>query len=336
MALQDLSSIVISSKVRLVRNLAKHPFPSKISKEQGLALTKKIVDAVMKFGDFKVYMTSALSRLDAMVMHEKHLISRELISSSDISAVMLGANETISVMVNETDHICEECTLRGLSLVDVYRQLLSVDEAICSKLDIAFDEGLGFLSSNIADLGTGMTASVTMFLPALTLSGTFESTLETVAPQGVCVSGVYGDETRGQGYLYRISNIRKLGKNEREILEEITNVAIAIAEAEKRARERIAATSYDDCLDLVMRAWGVLTNAHKISQTELMKYVGDLKLGMCLGLIAFKDGMILEKLEQASMPFSLQKSMGTELGELERDKHRAKSVGLTLKNMRIK
>lgn len=336
MAQMDFSSIIISSKVSLHRNLSSQPFPSRIGASQGLALSKKLADEILPLGDFKVYTLSTLPRIDCMVMHEKNLITRELIEHYESSAVMLNQSETIAVMLGGVDHIELECSMKGLLLGDAYHQIAALDDAICSKLDIAFDDSLGFLSGNISCIGTGMKAKVVMFLPGLVLTGALESLMSNLATQGMVVSGVYGVETQGVGYMFEISNARSLGLSEREILSEVASYAYQIAEAEMRARNKLKTGSYDDCLDVVQRAWGVLTNAHKISISELMKLAGELKMGMSLGLIALKDPMMVDKLITATMPYTIQKSAGTELGELERDKMRAVQVSRALKNIRIK
>ncbi len=334
-AIQDLKSIAMQTKIKLSRNLAGHPYPSRISTEQGTLLAKKIIDTMHQMENFKVYAMNNLPKIDAMVMHEKGLVSKKCLENNLISACMVSADETVVVTANESDHIVMETKYPGFAIPQAYKKINDIDEGVCSKFDIAFDESLGFLSSKIEDIGTGMQVTVQMFLPALCLTNMLTKELENVA-HIARASGAFEGAFEAQGYLFEISNTRKLGKCEREILDDMTGVVMAIGSAEKRAREIILETNFDDCMDLVMRSWGILTNAHKISLAESLKYLGDLKLGVLLGIISFKDNTILDKLIQASMPFSIQKSVNTEMGELERDKMRARTLSVTLKKLRTK
>ena len=332
----DLSSIVVSSRIRFARCLSNVLFPSRLKDDEGFQVTKKLVDSILPFGDFKVYTMNSLPKTDAYVMHEKHLISKELIENHDYSAVLLSPDESISIMINEEDHIREQCIMKGLSLGTAYHKLIAIDEKICSGLDIAFDESLGFLNSCVTNVGTGMRASVMMFLPALSKSGKLQSLINTFLAQGIVVRGVYGESTKALGYMYQISNSRVLGRNEKDIIEEVTSYALAIGEAEIRERESLLVSGFDDMMDMVQRAWGILTNAHKISSTEFMELAGEIKMGIAFGLIAFKDNLIIDKLISSCMPNSLVALAGHEMGELERDKFRAVQTRNTLKNARVK
>lgn len=332
----DLSSIVVSSRIRLARCIGSCLFPSRLSSEQGFTLTKKIADTILQLGDFKVYAMNTLPKIDAMVMHEKHLISRELATNHEFSAVVLSADESISIMINEEDHIREQCILKGLSLVDAYNKLNQIDEVLLSKLDIAYDTDLGFLNSCITNIGTGMRASVMMFLPALSMGGGIQQIINTLASQGMVVRGVYGEGSEAQGYMYQISNSRALGRSERDIIDEVQMYAMKIAEAELSARERLMNENLDEVTDRVYRAWGVLTNAYKISSSEFMLRAGEVKMGIAFNLLRLKDNFLIDKLINQCMPYSLTKIAGYEMTDIERDKLRATQSRSTLKNARIK
>jgi len=333
---KDLSSIIISSRIRFARCLSNAPFPSRLKDDQGHKVTKKIVDGILPLGEFKVYTMNSLPRVDAFVMQEKHLISKDLIENHEFSAVLLSPDESISIMINEEDHIREQCIMKGLNLVSAFGKLSQIDEGICSSLDIAFDESLGFLNSCITNIGTGMRASVMMFLPALSKSGELAGLINNFLAQGIVVRGVYGESTEALGYMYQISNSRALGRTEKDIIDEVTMYALKISEAEMKARELWLQSGYDDVMDMVQRAWGILTNAHKISSTEFMKLAGEIKMGIVFNLISFKDNSIIDKLIASCMPYSLVKLAGHEMGELERDKFRASQSRNTLKNARVK
>lgn len=333
---QDMSSIVVSSRIRLARCLDKYVFPSRLTSEQGFALTKKIVDPLLKLDGYKVYAMNTLPKVDAMVMHEKHLISRELVENHDFSAVVLSPDETISIMVNEEDHIREQCILKGLSLMQAYKQLSQIDELLLSSLDMAYDSSLGFLNSCVTNVGTGIRASVMMFLPALSLSNSISQVINSLASQGIEVRGVYGEGTNAEGYMYQISNKKSLGKTELDIINEVTGYVTRVAQAELKAREEMLAVQKDDVIDIVMRAYGVLTCAHKITSSEFMLRAGEVKMGIAFNMLRFKDNLIIDKLIDSCMPYSLTKIAGVELDEIERDKLRAMQCRNTLKNQRVK
>lgn len=332
----DLSSIVISSRIRLARCLSNVVFPSRLTSEQGFAVTKKIADQILPLGEFKVYAMNTLPKIDAMVMHEKHLISRELATNHDFSAVVLSEDESISIMINEEDHIREQCILRGLSLIDAYNKLNQIDEALLSKLDIAYDSDLGFLNSCVTNIGTGMRASVMMFLPALSMGGGIQSIINSLASQGMVVRGVYGEGSEAQGYMYQISNSRALGRSEKDIIDEVQMYALRIAEAELSARESLTLNNMDEVTDRVYRAWGTLTNCYMISSSEFMLRAGEVKMGIAFNIIRLKDNLLIDKLISQCMPYSLSKIAGYEMTDLERDKLRATQSRNTLKSARVK
>lgn len=336
MAIVDVSSIVVSSRIRLARNIDKIPMPPRLTGERGYKVLKLVADSVSGLDEFKIYTIKQLSSTDAKVMQEKHLISNDLLEKKEFGAVILNSDETISIMVNEEDHIREQCFLRGLELEKAYEILNDYDNKMLSKLDIAFDKEFGFLTSCITNLGTGMRASVLMFLPALTLSGEINSIVNILSSRGLCVRGVYGEDTSFDGFMYQISNARSLGISEREIIGSVKEAVMRICEYENKARIKLLAEKEIEITDRVFRAFGVLCNCYTLSSTELMKLAGEVKMGIALGLLRLKDNTILDKLIIDCMPCSLSKIAKNNLEGVERDLFRAKYVNSVLKNQRIK
>ena len=332
----DLSSIVVSSRIRLARCLSNVVFPSRLTNDQGFVVTKKITDQILPLGDFKVYTMNTLPKTDAMVMHEKHLISLELLKEHDFSAVVLSQDESISIMINEEDHIREQCILKGLSLIEAYNKLNAIDEVLISKLDVAFDSDFGFLNSCVTNIGTGMRASVMMFLPALSMSGEIQNIINNLAREGMVVRGVYGENSEAQGFMYQISNSRALGRSERDIIDEVQSYALRLAEAELIARDALIQTSPDQVTDEVYRAWGILTNCYLISSSEFMRLAGVVKMGIAFNLIRLKDNTIIDRLISQCMPYSLTQIAGYDMTDTDRDKLRATQARNTLKSSRVK
>ncbi len=333
----DINSVVISSRIRLARSLKNHVFPSLLKGEEGYSVIKEVADVILPLGDYKIFTMQQLPALDAEVMQEKHLISSNLLENKDNGAVILSEDETISIMVNEEDHIRAQCVLKGLSLEKAYENLSTIDDALLNQLNIAFDNTLGFLNSCITNVGTGMRASVMVFLPGLTLSNEMPSIINSLSNQGLTVRGMFGEGSDAQGYMYQISNARSLGVTEKDIIVKVVNSTLKICEAEQQARKKLIEANEVELKDRVYRAWGTLTNAYTLTASEFMKCAGEVKIGIVLGFIKLKDNTIIDKLMNDALPSSLTKIAGQEaLNDMEEKLTRAKFVSSTLKSSRIK
>ena len=335
--MKDYSSIVVSSKVKLLRNLHGFNFPSMLDEEQGMKVLNKVVDNILKINNnFKIYKVKSLSELDINVMREKNLVTRKLLDSYGYGAVALLPDESMSIMVNETDHIVEQCVFHGFNLISAYENIDNLDDEILSKLEIAFDDSIGFLTSNITNVGTGLKASVTMFLPALTLSGEITEIVLKAKSMGFDTNSFDEDQTEPI-YYYNFSNISTIGKKENEIVVKLTEFAIQVSEREISARKKLLAfNKIDDITDLAYRAWGILTNCYKIGVEEATKLLGELKIGIALDLFRFKDIYAVENLKVDILPYSLTKIFESKISMTELDKYRAKYIASVLKNNRIK
>ena len=336
MAVVDISSIVMSSRIRLARNLDKLPMPPRLSGENGFKVLKLVADSVSGLDDFKIYTIKSLPDIDAHVLQEKHLISKDLLDKKDFGAVILNTDETISIMVNEEDHIREQCFLRGLELERAYQMLNALDDKMLKKLNVAYSDDFGFLTTCITNLGTGMRASVMMFLPALTLSGQMDGIMNFLSSRGLVARGAYGEQSDSVGFMYQISNARSLGVSEKEIIGAVKEAVNQICEYENRARIKLVAEKEAEIKDRVFRAFGVLTNCFKLTTAEWFKLSGEVKMGIALGLLRFKDNAILDKLMVECMPNILTKINKAPTVELDRDIFRASFVANALKNQRIK
>ncbi len=333
----DVNSVVVSSRIRLARSLSNYLFPPNLQGEDGYSVIKEVADAVLPLGNFKVFTMQQLPALDAEVMQEKHLISNILLENHDNGAVILSDDESVSIMVNEEDHIRAQCFLKGLSLDKAFDTISRVDDAILNKVNVAYDNTLGFLNSCITNVGTGMRASVMVFLPGLTLSNEINNLIQMLNNQGLTVRGVFGEGSEAQAYMYQISNARSLGYSEKEIIAKVSSSCLKVCEAELAARKKLIENNEIELKDRVMRAYGTLTNAYIISADEFMKCAGEVKIGIALGLIKFKDNSLIDKLLFDALPSTLTKMSGEEaLSETEEKLYRAKFVAQTLRNNRIK
>lgn len=336
--MKDYSSIVVQSKVRLLRNLTGFEFPSMFEGNEGVKVLNKLADVILKIDpDFKLYKMGTLPELDVNIMHEKRLVSGKLMDASAYGAVVLSKDEDVSIMINESDHLCEQCIMKGLNLINAYDRLNIVDNQLLSKLDVAFDDSIGFLTSSISNVGTGLKASVTLFLPALSFAGKIREITSSLSNQGYDFSSITTDEIENQPYTYTISNNQTIGKRETDYVVKVTEFAIRICEMEIKARNELLSAQYlDDVKDKVYRAWGVLTNCHKIQVFEAQQLLGELKMGVALDLIRFKDVNFIESLMIDILPYSLTKISDSKVTISELDKYRAKFLASVLKTKRIK
>lgn len=288
--------VVVSSRVRLARNIENMSFVPNSDPKKCLNLIGKVNECVSMLGRYKVYQMNALSEHDSAIMFGKHLISKELQKNKTSGAVIVNEDETISIMVNEEDHIRAQCILKGQNLEKAYSLINEIDDELDAKLKIAYDEKLGYLTSCVTNVGTGIRASVMVFLPALTLSGEIESVVFAVKKKGLTVRGELGEGSFPLGYLYQVSNGVSIGLSEREIVGFVNSAVEKITELELEARQKLLKENPDFVVDLSWRAYGVLANCYTIDYMEFMKLAGELKLGISLGLISLSDPELIDKL----------------------------------------
>lgn len=336
--MKDYSSIVVSSNVKFRRNLIGFNFPSTLDELSGIKVLNKLADNILKLdNEYKIYKIKSLPELDRNIMREKDLISSRLLDNSDFSATILSKDEDVSIMLNEDDHILESCVKSGLNLILAYDTLNMIDNEILSKLDIAYDDSFGFLTSNISQIGTGFEASVKLFLPGLRLTGKLKNIQSELIEQNAGVMFCADNSAQGNEYLYKICNDHTIGQRESDYVIKITEIAIRISEMEIKARNELLTNAYlDDVKDKVYRAWGIVTNCYKISEVEARNVLTELKMGVALDFVRFKEVACIDNLINDIMPYSLTKISEMKISASDLDKYRAKFLANVLKGKRIK
>ncbi|MBE5756707.1 MAG: ATP--guanido phosphotransferase [Clostridiales bacterium] len=327
------NSNIILSRVRLARNLKDCPFYIQ-DREKARDIVKKVNTALVKADTFNLYYMSNLSPLKLQEMKERYLISQNLIDNYENGAVLINQEESLSIMVHEEDVIREQCFLRGLRLKEGYEKLNKIDDELSKKLSFAYDERLGYLTACPTNLGTGLRASVMMFLPALTESGKIRNVIKRVKELGLTVRGVYGEGSKAEGYTYQISNEVTLGVTEEEIIDTITETAKEIAELEKRIQETFYQKRRLETLDRCKRAYGILTNSALLSYSEFLSLMASVKLGANLGFLKFKNVEALDDIIINARPMILCSEYGKELSPVERDIYRAEVVNMKLQKIK--
>ncbi|MEG1646738.1 MAG: protein arginine kinase [Clostridia bacterium] len=287
--------IVITTRVRLARNINELPFPHKLTGQEEeiySILYKNIEEVCKKMFKVNFFKMNKLSEIEKVALTEKHLISKELMQKNDIGAVAISEDESISVMINEEDHIRAQCVLKGLNLESAYDVINKLDDLLNEKINYAYDNELGYLTSCPTNLGTGMRASVMLFLPALTITGNISNIINNAQKAGITTRGVYGEGSEAEGYFYQISNQASLGLNEIEILNRVKNVVTNICETEIIEREKLIKLSKVEIQDSIMRAFGILTHARTITSSECLGLLAKVKLGVSYELLDVPNDLI--------------------------------------------
>lgn len=305
--MEIFDSIAISSRIRLARNVQGLNFFTKLQSDiDAQYITGSVMKTLEKFDVFNFFSLKDISLNECNALFEKHLISKELIENKDISGVAISEDEKIIVMINEEDHIREQCLEKGFNLYKPYRRISKIDDEILASLPIAFDKELGFITASPSNLGTGMRASVMCFLPACQLSGNMEEIILRAKDNGLTVRGIYGEGSKGLGYFYQISNQGSLGLSEDEIIDKVSEFIYALCEQEKELREYLLESNYDYYRDKCMRAYGILTNCYTLEEGEMLELLSQVKLGQVLGFININSDEKFQKLYYEGMSANLK------------------------------
>ena len=282
--------IAISSRVRLARNLEQFPFPAAASVHD-LANVRNLIEDTARekritgARGLVVYLDE-LSELDRELLFERRLVSSKLIATPLNRGLLLSANEELAIMINEEDHLRIQTFLPGFQLREAYKKASQADDKFSSKLKFAFDDKLGYLSSCLTNVGTGLRASVMLHLPGLTLTGELESTVRALNKLNFAVRGIFGEGSENAGALYQISNQITLGDTEEEIIDKISGTIMQIIQHEQNAREKMFARKQSRLLDYIGRSYGLLKYSYLLHSKETLNALSGLKLGVDMGVFA--------------------------------------------------
>jgi len=321
--------IVISSRIRLARNVKKYPFSQKLSESQAIKLIEEVKDSIKNantsFGDsFDFININEKSNAEKYSLLENHSISSELMDKDKPAGVIIKDDETISIMINEEDHIRIQTVFPGYNIEKAWDIADKIDNLIEEKIDYAFDENYGYLTSCITNVGTGMRASFMIHIPLIEMFGQIENLSQAISKFGMTLRGIYGEGSEPLGSIYQISNQVTLGKSEEEIIEALKNVTNQIIEQEKELKNNLLKERRVELEDRVFRSYGILSNCRKISSKEAMKLLSDLRFGVIAGMLNLKNKNInLYSIMMNIQPGNLIKYMNKSGNSEERDIQRA-------------
>lgn len=320
--------IIVSSRIRLARNIDKTPFPAALNSKDKEKVSKKLRASIFESnstlsGDFELYDLDKLSRKEKISMLEEHLISPQMVDGSGHS-VLVNKNKTMSIMFMEEDHIRLQVIMGGYCLDEAFDLADKVDDVIEESLTYAFDEKFGYLTACPTNAGTGLRASVMMHLPALTMTGNIRRIIQSVSGMGIAVRGLYGEGTEAEGCMYQISNQITMGLTEKEIIEKVKTVVNKLSELESQARKSLKENHSLELEDKVYRAYGILKYARSIASAEAKSLLSDVMLGQNMGIIKCDGKMTPIELMVKTAPSVI--AAGKDLDPAARDKARAKLI----------
>jgi protein arginine kinase len=328
------SDIVISSRMRLARNLEKLPFPHWANKKQSEESSKIMEEAISKVDYLKktaLFKLADLDSVDKQFLVERHLMSLEHAQKTNHKAIVIDDDEILSVMINEEDHIRIQVMQSGFNLFEAWNIINTIDDGLAKELPFAFNADWGYMTACPTNTGTGMRGSVMLHLPALVMSRQIDRVLAAIAKLSFATRGLYGEGTQATGNFFQISNQVALGHSETDVIENINGIIRQIIEQENQAREVILSKNKEVLEDRINRSLGILKSAHIISSQETIELLSMVRLGFDMGMLKELDRRRINELFIVTQPAHLQKIENKKLSATERDVKRAQLIREKLK-----
>ena len=323
------SDIVISSRMRLARNLAEFPFISKATEFDRAEIEKSLRDSIAKVkkeGHLEYFDVNELPGLDRQFLVERQLISREHAESHGARGVAIDGNEQLSLMINEEDHLRIQVIHSGFDLGAVWSRINEVDDMLEQHVTFAYHAKLGYLTACPTNVGTGMRVSVMLHLPALVITRQIDKVFRSLQKISLAVRGLYGEGSQAMGDFYQISNQITLGRSEDELIKQVGDVVPVLIDYERRARDFLMRENQENLHDRVSRAYGILSTAQTISSEETMHLLSSVRMGINLGLIEDVEIPTINELFIQTQPAHLQILTGSELDTTDRNIERARHL----------
>ncbi len=332
----DEAAIVMSSRVRLARNIRGFTFPpfaDAETRDKVVHFAQAAIDKSKELEKGNFFTAEEVNDFNRAFLIERHLISPEFMRDHDAGALYVSPDEKIAIMINEEDHIRIQAISSGLSLMDTLSRAMKIDDDLANSLEFDYDTDFGFLTSCPTNVGTGLRASILIHLAGLVLTKEIDSVIDHINKLGLVVRGFYGEGTDVWGNLFQISNQTTLGRSEMDITESLEKITRQIIEFENKSRDRLLSEARDEIADKIWRAYGILRHARVLTSEEVMNLLSAVRLGVALGILDKVSIGVVNKLLILSQPAHLQKYMGVELSPGDRDVARAKLVRDTLADL---
>ena len=330
----EQSDIAVSTRVRLARNVKGLPFGSRLEQKQAEKLIEDVKEAAAKMAGrhFSLIRIDQIEPQERMALYEKHLISRELMKKQP-AGLLLSEDESLSVMINEEDHLRMQVMSAGIALAECLDEALKLDSLLQESLYFAYDQDWGFLTQCPTTLGTGLRASVMLHLPMLTRTGQINGVISAASKIGLEVRGLYGEGSRAQGEFYQVSNSITLGLYEQEICEKLQDAVASIIKQEQALRDAYRRQNPGEMEDRVWRAAGVLRYARRMTSSEAEQRLSDVRLGQACGILQGISAEQLNQLIYEIAPACIELTQGRQVSAEDRDMARAALLRDSMKNI---
>lgn len=316
--------VVVSTRIRLARNAEKIAFPPEYTKQQAEEISNAVREALDGSG-FEFLNLDNAPELNCRALVEKHIISPQMLKGKNKS-VFLSKDGDVSIMLGEEDHIRLQVIGAGLELREAYKRANEIDDMIGKKVLYAYNGKYGFLTKCPTNAGTGLRASVMLYLPALSMAGRMNMLIGEIGKMGLTMRGIYGEGSESKGNMYQLSNQITLGVSENDIINKLENIAKQIIQTERELRDKLYKRSKEEMEDKVYRAYGILKYAKKLTSSECGELLSALKLGVCLNIFNLTDLDTINELIVLTEPAHICLENGGELSAEQRDKFRAQLV----------
>lgn len=331
------SDVVISTKVRLSRNLKKYPFSPKLSDEEAQQLVEEVTELCTNKdileGDTLSCKIHEMSETNRIALAEKQILSLAMMKKKQYSGLLMRKDESAGIMVNEEDHIRIQTVMAGMNSAEVYKRANRIEDNLFDSFDVAFDEKYGYLTSSPTNVGTGLRVSYTMFLPALSAAGKINTLVSEISKYGVTLRGLFGDEEQNYGDIFMVTNQRTLGCSEQEILENLNILVLEIIKQERIRREYVLTRNYNIIEDQVYRAYGILKYTKQIDCKDAITLLSRIMLGVDTGIIRLKEENLYEMIMNVQ-PNVLQAKIGKSVGSITRERLRAEYINQNLPELK--
>ena len=322
------SDIVISTRIRLARNIANTRFPISFTEQEAQLIEEKMMQSLLSSDNnpyqFSYFQIKDMPVLQRQILVEKHLISPNLARRKKIGSFFLTKDESISILVNEEDHIRIQSLMQGMNLKEAFDKARNIDRFLSKSITYAYEDRYGYLTSCPTNVGTGLRASVMLHLPALTMMKQMNPLIQMMTRLGMVVRGIYGEGSENLGNIYQISNQITLGKSEEMILQELQDVVEQVIKKEELARKNLLMRAPSMLEDRLSRSLGTLKYAKILTSEEAASCLSNVRLGVSLGLLEAISQRKLNECMLIMQPGLIQQYIGTTLQPAERDMYRAK------------
>ncbi len=323
----EYSDVIISSRIRLARNLKKYPFSPKLSQEQAVVLNyevmEKLVDIKNESGPYLTCSINHMDEISRMSMLERYIISPIMVEKKQETGLMLAPDERASIMINEEDHLRIQSLTGAMNMKKALEEANKIDDYIEEKLDISYHKQYGYLTACPTNVGTGLRASYMVFLPALDAAGNMTQLMNEAGKFGVTIRGMYGEGTKACASIYQISNQKTLGMTEEDIIEKLDSVVHQVIHQERKRREYILNTNFSVLEDQIYRSYGVLKYAKQINTKDAMTLLSQLKFGEDTKTVTLEKPNRIFQMMMEIQPANLQQKLGKIAGSAQRDQKRA-------------